>query len=126
MGLWGYSSEELASEIKRRALGTPLSRDHSPDGNVDLHATWVKIPDAGISAATDDGATPSVTSCVTYEATGADGALEKCVDSAAADITIDVLHYGAAIAAAADHDFKFLQVKRMFGGWVVDVEYCNE
>lgn len=87
--------------------------------------TFIKIPTAGIAAATASGATPSVTSnCVVYRNTGTNGALVKQTVGGA-DYVIDVYHYGAAIDTLANHDFQYLQVIRTHVGWVVSVEYCD-
>ncbi|WP_417459154.1 hypothetical protein [Kordiimonas sp.] len=88
------------------------------------NSAFVKIPDAGIAAATDSGATPSVTACKKY-IQGDGGALAIDLDDELEEVEIDVLHYGAAIEGAADHEFKYMQVKLTPGGWVIDVEYCD-
>ncbi len=125
MGLWGYSTEELAAEIRRRAFQLPLPRDHSPRVGAPTQGTFVRIPVDGIQGATKGGKKPSITSCTKYDPIGTDGELEKSMDSAGNPISIDIRHYGAPIAPRADHEFQYMQVKRFRGGWVLIVEYCN-
>ncbi|WP_417745059.1 hypothetical protein [Rosistilla oblonga] len=125
MGLWGYSTEQLAAEVKRRAFQLPLPRDHSPDVGWPTHATFIRIPVDGIEGATNGGATPSITSCVKYDPIGPGGELVKSIDADGDVVKIDVRHYGAPIAGRNDHEFQYMQAVRFRGGWCISVEYCD-
>ena len=83
---------------------------------------FVLIPSEGFAAATDDGATPSVTECELYKPGNA-GALVACVDASDNPATVLVRHYGSAITEPSG--FLYARIHWCGTGWMLDVAYCD-
>ena len=82
------------------------------------HNILAKIPPGGLDAATSSGTVPSVTSCAIYK---------QDTDGTLIDLSIDedILHYGAVIDGASEHDFPYLPLYNSGQFLVVATEYCN-
>lgn len=89
----------------------------------DFGALWVRIPDGGIPAATDGGATPATETVALY---GPDAAGElQPVMNGASPVEIEVRHRGPAIAGIAGRTYEYMMAVPEDCGWVLVTEYCE-
>lgn len=109
---------ETVAYLRRNGLVQQKGKGNDPQVR-GLFGLVFKTPSGGIPAMS--GLTPGKASCKAYFIDKSVPEVKNVLDNAGGEVSLDVYHLGDT-AIPAD---EWIQAKRVYGAWIIDVQYCN-
>lgn len=109
---------ETVAYLRRNGLVQQKGKGNDPQVK-GLFGLVFKTPTGGIPARS--GLVPGKASCPAYSIDPLTFELVTVKDNAGADVSMDVFHLGITAIPANE----WIQAKRVYGAWIVDVQYCS-
>jgi hypothetical protein len=109
---------ETVAYLRRNGLVQQKGKGNDPQVR-GLFGLVFKTPASGIPAMS--GTTPGKAYCPAYFIDPATSQLVTVTDNAGVAMSFDVYHLGTTAIPANE----WIQAKRVYGAWIVDVQYCS-